>query len=236
MAKRKEIIIENKPEEIIAEEQNKEEQVKQQNRLLKNFFITIGIIVLVFFMVIFFYNLRNNFKYDGLDFERVKFCDSGPPCLITYKTSLPVKVEGKNITISTNAVKTNDYNFYLRNDPRKLSVDFNGTISLKRIMVLNSTEDFVCNGNGGIAGANLVQLYNILGTKVIKDENATCDSQGRYMFVNLQEGNKTSIEQFGPSCYNINIKDCEILEGTEKFMIETFLKVNNILNNQTNQG
>ena len=46
------------------------------------------------------------------------------------------------------------------------------------------------------------------------------------MFVKLQEANKTSIEQVGPACYNININNCEILEGTERFMIETFVEIN----------
>ena len=49
------------------------------------------------------------------------------------------------------------------------------------------------------------------------------------MFVLIQESNRTSIEQFGPACYNINIKNCEILKGTERFMIDTFVEINKIL-------
>ena len=73
------------------------------------------------------------------------------------------------------------------------------------------------------------KLYEIIGTTVIKDPNASCDTQGTYTFIQLQEGEETSIEQFGPSCYNININNCEILEGTEKFMAETLVEVQKII-------
>jgi len=49
------------------------------------------------------------------------------------------------------------------------------------------------------------------------------------MFVLIQESTRTSIEQFGPACYNINIKNCEILEGTERFLADTFVEINKIL-------
>jgi len=39
----------------------------------------------------------------------------------------------------------------------------------------------------------------------------------------------TKIEQFGTACYDIYIKNCEILEGTERFMFETLVKVNEAL-------
>ena len=74
--------------------------------------------------------------------------------------------------------------------------------------------------------ANLVKLYEILGTKVIKDENATCDPDARYLFVQIQESEQTSVEQFGTACYNINVNGCEILQSTEKFMVETFVAIN----------
>ena len=66
----------------------------------------------------------------------------------------------------------------------------------------------------------------MVGTKVIRDENATCDSEGRYMYINLKSGDKTKIEQSGNACYDILINNCEILEGTERFMVETFAKLN----------
>ena len=73
--------------------------------------------------------------------------------------------------------------------------------------------------------ANWVNLFKLSGITPIKDSNATCDSEGRYTFIRLIEGNETKIEQYGPSCYNININNCEILKATERFMVQTFEKI-----------
>ena len=214
--------------------QNKEKQEKSQKKILRNILIMIGIVMAGFFLFVIISNYSGKFGYRGVDFEIVKFCDAGPPCLVTYRTSLPVRVDGEKVVISNPREKTNDYNFYLRNDPRKLDVNFTGNLIWRNNMVFNSEADFVCDGKGAIAGANFIKLYGILGTKVIKDENASCDSLGRYMFVLVKPGNETRVEQFGPGCYNIYIKDCEVLEGIERFMIETFVSVNEVLKEQNN--
>ncbi|MEK6840803.1 MAG: hypothetical protein AABX79_02515 [Nanoarchaeota archaeon] len=208
----------------------REEQTKTYNKILRNMFIIIGIVVLGVVIFVAVSNSLSRFEYGNIKFEITRFCDAGPPCLVMYRTSLPVEVSGKNITLSFPENKTNDYNFYLRSDPRKLDVDFNGDLVWRKNMVLNIIQEpFICDGKGTIAVANLIQLYDVLGTRVIKDENASCDLLGRYLFVQIRPGNKTSVEQVGPGCYDIYVKDCEILEGTEKFMIETFANVNGIL-------
>ena len=229
----KEIKKENKE---IEKSIRKKEQIKAENKIVKNILIIIFVIAVGIFLFMLILKSIGSFTYEGVKFETKKFCDAGPPCLITYKTMLPVKVNGTDTRIALPSNKTADYNFYLRNDPRKLDVEFNGNLTLKKIMVLNSEDNFTCEGKGAIAGANLNQLYRLLGISVIKDENATCDSLERYMLVTIKPGNETSVEQVGPVCYNINIKDCEVLEGTEKFMIETFVKINKMLNNETAAG
>jgi len=72
-------------------------------------------------------------------------------------------------------------------------------------------------------------MYKILGGNVIKDGNASCDEKGRYGFINIKEGNTTEIERFGPACFNIYINDCEILKGTEKYILETLIEINSRL-------
>ena len=198
-------------------EGSKKENVKNQSRILKNFIIGMVSIIVLIFLIVLLVNTMNRFEYQGIKFKIVKFCDSNP-CLITYNTEIPVIYKRENTT----------YNFYLRNDPRKLAenVPFNGSLVFRSLMIINSTSDFNCEGKGIIAVANLLNLYEITRVKVGKDENATCDDAGRYMFVNLRESNETSIEQVGPACYNININNCEVLEGTERFMIETFVEIN----------
>ena len=224
--------------EKVAEEpievKNKKSQKEEQEKILKSILIIIAFVAVGFFLFIVVSRSLTGFDYNGVNFETVKFCDAGPPCLVTYQTNLPVKVEGDNIIVVPTSEKTNDYNFYLRNDPRNSDVDFNGKVVFRDMMVLNSEEEFICDGKGSLASANLNLLYRILGVEVITDKNATCDPLGRYTLVNLVSGNETKIEHFWPACYTITIKDCEILEGTEKFMVETFVEVNKALKNQTN--
>ena len=191
------------------------EQIRSQNRILRNFLIGVGILIVAVFLVMFIFNSINNFEYKNVKFETIR---EGQ--LTLYRTDLPVIYQGQ---------KT-DYNFYLRNDPREIKeIPFQGNLNLADNLVINSTEDFNCQGDGIIAIANLINLYKISGINVLKDENATCDPDGRYMFVRLQSGNETNIEKFGPACYNININNCEILEGTERFMIESFVEINKLV-------
>jgi len=219
--------VEKKGEEKIVEKKGAEEiliskkdQNKQQNKQLKYILILIGFAFFLVFVFSLVSYLRTNFEYKGVEFDIVK--DSGG--IIFYKTSLPVVSEGKNL----------NYNFYLRNDPRKLkNVNFEGELDIKKFMVMNYTNEFSCEGYGVIAITNLMNLYQLVGTKVMKDDNASCDEQGRYIFLKILSGEKTKVEQFGPACYNLYVKDCEILEATERFMLETFVKLDGLLENES---
>ena len=218
--------VEKKGEEKIVEKKGAEEiliskkdQNKQQNKQLKYVLILIGFAFFLVFVFSLVSYLRTNFEYEGVEFNVVKEGE-----ITFYHTSLPVIYQNQK----------NVYNFYIRKDPRKLKdISFEGDLFFTPNMVINFTEEFNCDGDGVIAVANLVNLYGIAGTKVIKDENASCDEQGRYMFVRLQSGNKTEIKQFGPACYNLYVKDCEILEATERFMLETFVKLDGLLENES---
>jgi len=201
-----------------------EKQIKKEYKVFKVIIITMLGFILMFLAVLWLINYLSSVNVGGVIFEIDRNAMAGKTL---YRTSLPMEYKDG----ATGRVTLADYNFYLRNDPRKLEkIDFNGNVLIKKDMVLNQKKDFHCEGYGIIAIANLQKLYNFVGTKIITDENAACDISGRYMLVNIREGNETRIEQFGPICYNIYIKDCEILEGTEKFMLETFIRINKGLN------
>jgi len=200
-----------KREEPAQTETPKENQIERESRQLRNILIGIGAIALVFIIAEVWFNLSVNFKYEGVRFEITK--DEGG--LIFYKTAFPV--------YSSNGTHVADYNFYLRKDPRKLKeIPWNGSYILMKDVIVNMTKEFNCDGDGIIAIANFVNVHKFFGAEIMKDENASCDSTGAYSFISIEEGNETRIEQFGPSCYRIYIKDCEILEGTERFILETF--------------
>lgn len=203
------------------------EQMKKETKIFKIIIITLMGFVLLFLGVLWLISYLNHFSVGGVIFEIDKTDMVGKTI---YKTSLPVTYQDG----TTGKIISADYNFYFRTDPRKLSeIPFEGDMILRENMVLNMTEDFNCNGNGIIALANVLNLYKVIGTKVIKDENATCDEiYGRYMFLSIKEGNETSIMDYGlkGTCYNIYVKGCDILPATEKFMLETLIKVNKAIN------
>ncbi len=196
------------------------EQAKKEGKIFRNVVILMIGFVLMFSVIYGAKYFANSFEIGGVKFEVDKTAITEKTL---YRTSLPVsdKVE------MTGKVIAADYNFWLRTDPRELEkIEFNGDVNLKKNMVLNLTQDFNCEGDGIIGIANLLNLYKIIGTDVIKDENASCDRAGTYAYLTITEGNETSIEQVGPACYTIYVKDCEILKATEKFMLETFIETN----------
>ena len=140
-----------------------------------------------------------------------------------YQTTFPFYKDGEKIA---------DYNFYLRTSPNELKdVPFNGNLTIKKNVVFNPNDELNCDGDGIIAVANIVQnLYGYLNATVIRDENATCDSLGRYSLINIKTANSTGINQTGNSCYDINVANCEILKATERYMLEGFVKINGVIN------
>lgn len=202
--------------EISGAEEEKEpsvEQIKKEKNIFKSTIFVMCGFILFFFAVYFVIYSSKNFDYDGVKLNMIK---EGQ--LTFYRTIMPVtNYQGKVI----------DYNFYIRSNPISLkNIPFNGRPIIKKDMVINATNELNCDGDGVIAVANMVKLYNLIGTKVVKDETVGCDPLGRYMFLRLLPGNKTHIEQVGLTCYDIYVNNCEILKGTEKFMLETFVELN----------
>lgn len=187
------------------------EQIDSQNELLRNILLALGAIIVIFIVIYFAINSIRHFEYEGVKFDVVKEGN-----LIFYKTMIPAMYQGKKA----------EYNFYLRTDPRKLdAVPFEGKFYLANNMVLNLDEDFNCDGDGIIAVANLVKLYEFMRVGIIADENASCSENKEYMLVHVQRGNSTGITEIGPACYEVNVANCEILKATEKLMVETFVNI-----------
>ncbi|MEK6875227.1 MAG: hypothetical protein AABX30_00930 [Nanoarchaeota archaeon] len=203
---RKEKIVESCGE--INNDKEKEEIKKRQNKQLKTILIFSFIIMISFAGVFYMVNSSKNFKYMGLDFQKLKEGD-----VTFYKTTFPMYLTGKHIA---------DYNIYIRNNPGKLDekIPFEGDLKLTDMFILNMTGDFNCNGDGIIAIANFQQVMNVFNVKIAKDDNATCDELGRYGFIKIQAGEKSMIKNTGPKCYEFNIANCEILKVTERFLLE----------------
>ena len=204
------------------EEEPSKKQIKEENKILRNIFIIIGILAILALVIYFVINNARNFEYENIEFEIVKFCDA-KPCLILYQTKFPV-FSGEKIA---------EYNFYLRNDPRKLNVPFIGNLNLRdelsEGLAINISDELNCNGDAVIALGNIVNFYGLLDVEFVRNEALGCNQNGKSIFLNIQQGNETSIEQTGPLCYKISINNCEILEGTERFLLESFVELNKLI-------
>jgi hypothetical protein len=186
---------------------------KEQSKIVKYILIWVAVLVAIFIFILWAIGSVNKFDYRGVEFKTVKEGN-----LLFYNVVYPLQssITGKHIA---------DYNFFIRNNPNDLEdVPFYGKIVFTQLMVINSSDSFNCDGQGIIAIANFVKMYDAFGIKVMKDENATCDPEGKYTFIQLDKANETSIEQFGPTCYQVNIANCEILKAMEKFMVETIVR------------
>lgn len=208
---------------VVGKDENTKEKIEkplknnssQQNKTIRNTIAVLGVVLVIIGVAFVSINNARNFEYRGITGNVVKEGE-----LIFYQTALPVIHNGEE----------NLYNFYLRNDPRNLDrINFKGDLNLVKGIAINYTNNLNCDGKGGIALANFLSLYKVIGATYIQDSEATCDPEGRYMFIHIQESNESSIEKVGPACYNLNVNNCEILEVTERFMYETLVKVNKII-------
>lgn len=204
-----------KEQELNTKETRIHERIKE-NKLLLKIILVIGLFFLAILVAFFIMRSSARPDYNGVTFNVVQEGE-----LTFYQTAFNVIYKGKPTV----------YNFYLRNNPKELkkNVPFDGELELRNIMVLNSTtENLFCEGDWNLAIGNLLNL-NIFNIDIMRDENASCSSEGDYMFVQIEEGEETKVEQFGPSCYKLIVNDCEILPATERFMIEVFSEVNTLL-------
>ncbi|VVB79753.1 Uncharacterised protein [uncultured archaeon] len=206
-----------KEEEIVVEGKEKVpsgiEEKKDYNKVLKNILIGVGFFIIAFIAVILLAEASKHFTYEGLEFEKVKAGE-----ITFYKTQFPTYINGE----------WKNFNLYVRTNPKDLDkIPFEGErINLKDVLVLNVTDDFQCGGAGVISIANLAQfLQDGLAVDVVQDKNATCDPQGRYIFLEIDPSNETKIVQNSQNCYTIHISNCEILEGTEKFIVEDLIEL-----------
>jgi hypothetical protein len=195
-------------EEIVKENASPKEK-SNQNKILFGVLAICATIIVLILVFVFVTNSMKEFDVNGVSYTIVQEGN-----LVLYQTKFPMIYQGKSAI----------YNIYFRTDPRKLekNVAFDGNIDLKQNVVINTKADIYCDADGVIALANLAKLNDIFGVSIIKDENASCDSEDRYTYVEIISGNETKINQVGNTCYELVVNNCEILPATEKFMSEVF--------------
>ena len=70
----------------------------------------------------------------------------------------------------------------------------------------------------------LMNVSSAISDKEIANETGfpyiTCANSPRNTVINIIEGNETRIIQTSPDCYTLEFKDCEVMEVSEKFILE----------------
>lgn len=225
---------EEKEEKKEEHEKPSKEQIQNESKMLFWVLGVLGAIILIAIGVMFLMRGSQNFTLNGVPYSILK---EGQ--LTFYGTKIP--------QISANGQRV-DYNIYIQNDPRTLekNIPFNGSVYIRPGVAINMSNSLACHGNGAVAIVNLNNIYkNGLLTTLINDSDGSvpCDSQARYVFVNIQPSNVTNIEQTSMTCYNINVANCQVLPAVERYMaglLETYHEyANNVsqsLSNQTNSS
>ena len=201
---------------IIPKRHATEEEKKEHEGILKIVVISIIGILLVTMGTWYFIESQKSFNYVGLKFKILQEGD-----VTFYHTTIPW-------FNGTQYMGT--YKVYLRKDPRIVAqtVLMDEKISWRSIVVLNSSERKAsCQGDEIISIANLDQIIRTgIGLDIGRYANASCDEQGRYTFLNIQEGNTTQIVKYGPSCYTLEYAKCEILDVTERLIVKALAEYN----------
>ena len=215
-------------EKARTEEEIKEisaEQVKSENKILKSFLLLAGVLLFGFVAFMVFQGgfgnndeifVPENFTFRGIDYQKEKKGE-----ITFYKTSFPVTFQGRNY----------DYEIRTRKDPRELnkSVHLKGDFLFRetRNVILKFDEGLKCKTET-IAVANFYKL-GIFGANITLDDNASCPNEDEdFLLINVRDANETAIIQTGNLCYDFNVNDCEVLDVTERYMLEVFSFVNKL--------
>ena len=199
---------------------------KQTRQLIWAIVLMVSILAIVILVPLIKYQFINKFVYAKLDFQKTQAGD-----MVFYSTRIPVGDRYGDIIGS--------FFINFRNDPRKLEdIEVKKTTStpiFKRDRVVYiSTGKMERNCQDGTAAVltlsgflkqfALMNVSGAISNKEIAEENGiphiNCYNTPDNTVINIVEGSETKINQGNPNCYDLVFKDCEVMEVTEKFLLE----------------
>ncbi|MEX0920153.1 MAG: hypothetical protein WDZ69_01055 [Candidatus Pacearchaeota archaeon] len=190
----------------------------EQEKVVRNVVILSVVIILGVLVFSFWINRDkteiSEFEYEGINFGEIEFCNP-EGCLKTYGTKMPVNYRGGEA----------NYTFYFRNNPKIFDdvVPFEGELELRKNVALNITYGRECGGYSKVGVENLGRMMGVFGMEIFKG-NETEGKNATSLLI--REGSQTKISQTGNSSYIMDISGCEILRGTERFMVEMLKTLN----------
>ena len=192
----------------------------------KEVYWMIGVLVVMLITFLSFsaiFKSFHTFDYEGLTFTREKFGEIPVYHYYYYYNYLGDIFQ---------------YNLYLRNDPRENDIPVDGKIEFSSIrpvyISVNGHKLIQCEqSNIAVAGVsafftnNLVETRsatpNIIESQYRRITYADCENMPNDQVVVITSGEESKIETTGDSCYTITIANCEILDATEKFIVQTII-------------
>lgn len=205
-----------KKESLKAE--GKVDKEKAQSKQLLVMLVIIAIILVITATFYILIQKSKKFDYYGFKFEYIMY-DKLP---LYYSKMTMERLDGSLV----------NYNLYLRNDPRENDIPVNAVIRLKS----GNTYVTADAGIGKCEDSNLalINLGSFFSGLNIKAKGATsdiilanqtghlyitCSDALNHTVISIETADKTGISQEN-NCYILKIKDCNILNVTEKFITE----------------
>ncbi|MEM2933069.1 MAG: hypothetical protein QW622_02585 [Candidatus Pacearchaeota archaeon] len=202
-------------------EKNIKKEKKNTKKKITTGYIIAGIVLILISFLAYLNYKSANFEYLGLKFSKVRFGE-----LRFYYARIPL--------LNSNGEISGYYDLYLRNDPRKLKdIPINGRLKLKTKVIIAS-DNLKCE-DSGIAGGELGGVLSIWTRVKVGTTNKSLAEEKNINYVTCNEreiiyldssilifkpDNVTEINQIGGrDCYEIYVKDCEVLKAVEKFII-----------------
>ena len=212
-----------KKKEIEKKETKRESNFWKENM---GIIITIAVIVGAIIIGLLIYKYNTSFEYNGVPFMKRYYGN-----LLFYTARIPVQDYYGNII---------EYQLVdFRNDPRELGkkVNISDDLAIKfleeRTTYLSFLENQLKCENNGLAAANFaIFLRDVIKIKykagVANETEAnesnvpyvTCENSATNTVIYIHQGDETKITKRIASCYDVEFKDCEILEALERFELK----------------
>lgn len=195
-----------------ATKSNREKEIK----IVVGVMVSIILIVLLVFLI---GQSQKNFEYNGLEFKERQMGE------ITYYDT--------HFLVRTNDRSKKRFKFSFRNDPRELkNITVEGNIVLNKNVGLAADSDLICENNNLALMTLSINFFDRLGIDTFSgttnktlaeryNKSLLRCNDTRYSVLSFRKGNKTRIVREG-DCYRIYVNDCQIMEVSEKFMIDWY--------------
>jgi len=215
---RKKKVVEKKEQVRKTAEKDNKKVLKGYDKQTKTIIIIMVVLIASVFLTHFIIQESRKFEYNGLNFYKEK-----EGSILYYKSLLGLVVlNGENVP----------FILKLRNDPRVLDdISVNQKISLnKKEAILSLSPEIAECPNTYITLIDFSRTLKAFGIKAsaattdkeyAKEYNATladCEDAEEKLVVVMKEGNETKITR-DDTCYTIEIKNCEIQESFERFLL-----------------